>query len=103
MVTETQLFESPDLSPLDSRLWGWMKVEVYKRKKDTRDKLLARILDISARVNQREDTPTSNVRSSHTRLTVGFANIYCKLFSFLFRARVYDYKMSQLLALFYVF
>jgi hypothetical protein len=36
-------------------LWGRMKSEVYKRKVDTRDELLARILDNAARINKRED------------------------------------------------
>jgi len=37
MVTEAELFESPDRLPLDFYLWVWMKREVYKRKLDTRD------------------------------------------------------------------
>jgi hypothetical protein len=40
---------------LDFCLWGWIKSEVYKRRVDTRDELLARILDTAALVNQRED------------------------------------------------
>jgi hypothetical protein len=32
-----------------------MKSEVYKRKVDTRDKLLAPILDVTARIKKRED------------------------------------------------
>jgi len=79
MLTEKQLFESPDLTPLDFCLWGWMNSEVYKWKEDTRGEMLARVLDVAARVKQREDTPTSNVRSSHMRLTVGVANSYCEL------------------------
>ena len=35
MVTEIELFESPDLTPLGFCLWGWMKSEVNKRKVDT--------------------------------------------------------------------
>jgi hypothetical protein len=34
---------------------GWMKSEVYKRNMDRRDELLARILDIAARIKKRED------------------------------------------------
>jgi hypothetical protein len=55
MVTETQLFESPDLAPSYFCLWGWMNSEVRKRKEDTRDELLARILDAAAHVKKRED------------------------------------------------
>jgi len=35
-------------------LWGWIKREVYKRKVDTQDELLARILDAAARLQKRE-------------------------------------------------
>ena len=40
---------------LDVCLFGRMKREVYKRKVDTRDELLASILDAAARINKRED------------------------------------------------
>jgi hypothetical protein len=53
MVTEIELFESPDLTPLDFCLWDWMKSEVYKRKVVTRDELHARILDAAARIKIR--------------------------------------------------
>jgi len=36
-ATEIDLFESPELTPLDFCLWGWMKSEVYTRKVNTRD------------------------------------------------------------------
>jgi len=48
MVNEIELFESPKRIPLDFGLWGWMKSESYKRMVDTRDELLARILDAAA-------------------------------------------------------
>ena len=53
MVTKAELFESPDISPLDFYLWDWMKGEVYKRKVDTPDKPLAGILDAAACVKKR--------------------------------------------------
>jgi hypothetical protein len=40
MVTEKELFESPDLNPLGFCLWGWMKSGVNKTKVDTADELL---------------------------------------------------------------
>jgi hypothetical protein len=55
MITEIELLESPHLTPLDFRLWGWIKSEVYKREEDTRDELLAHILDAAARIKKRED------------------------------------------------
>jgi hypothetical protein len=58
MVTEIELFESQYLTQLDFCLWGWMKSEVYKRKVDIRNELLARILvaaAAAARIKKRED------------------------------------------------
>jgi len=58
MVTEIEMFESvrPSLfsDTLGFCLWGWIKREVYKRKVDTQDELLARILDAAARLQKRE-------------------------------------------------
>jgi hypothetical protein len=45
---------SPDLTPLDFCLWGWMKSEVYKRV-DTWDELLDHIMDTIARIKERQD------------------------------------------------
>jgi hypothetical protein len=50
MVTEIELFESLDLTPLDFCLWGLTKNESYKRKVHTKDELLERILDTAARI-----------------------------------------------------
>ena len=50
--TEIELFESPDLTPFDFYLRGWKKIVVYKRKVGARDELLARILDVAARINK---------------------------------------------------
>ena len=43
---------SPDLTPLDFCLWGWMKSEVYKDKVNTRDELVARIMNSAALLQQ---------------------------------------------------
>ena len=40
---------------LDFCLWGWTNSEVYKRKVDTPDELLACILDAAARIKKGED------------------------------------------------
>ena len=45
---EVEMFESSDHIPLDFCMRDWTKSEVYKRKMDTRDELLARILDAAA-------------------------------------------------------
>ena len=52
-VSKSELFESPEQNPLD--LWIWMNREIYKRNVDTRDELLAGILDAVARIKKRED------------------------------------------------
>jgi len=44
MVTQKELFESPDPTMLDYRLLSWMKCEVFKLKVDTQNELLACIL-----------------------------------------------------------
>ena len=46
---------SPDLTPLDFCLWGWMKSEVYRKKVDTRDELLVNILDVITCIKERPD------------------------------------------------
>ena len=60
MVTKIELFEFPVLTPLYLCLWVWMKGEVYKRKVDARDELLARILDVAARVKKRGKSAQTN-------------------------------------------
>ena len=52
MVTEIELFESPDLTPLYFCLWGWMKSSIDKIQVDTRDKLLSPILDAASRIEK---------------------------------------------------
>ena len=52
-LIQTEVYETRDLTLLDFCLWGLMKVEVYKRKVDTRDELLVRILDAAARLKIR--------------------------------------------------
>jgi hypothetical protein len=81
MVTDIQLFGLT----LDFCLWDWLKIEVYKRKDDRRDKLLARILDAAGGIKKREDqlrrkhAVLAHELQSALRLTVGFSNIYCYL------------------------
>ena len=41
-----------DLTPLDFCLWGWMKSEVSKEKVNTRDKLVARIVNNATLIKQ---------------------------------------------------
>jgi hypothetical protein len=55
MVKEVDLFESPDIMPLNFNLSGWTKSEVCKRNLHTGGKLLARILDVVARIRKHGD------------------------------------------------
>jgi hypothetical protein len=71
MVTETQLFEYPGLTPLDFCFWGWIKCDVYKRRVDTRDELFARILDAAARIKKREDQLRRTARDLRTQIAKG--------------------------------
>jgi hypothetical protein len=55
MVTEIELFEFPDLTSLEFYFWRLMMSEVYKRKVDTPDELLASIMDAAGCIKKRED------------------------------------------------
>jgi hypothetical protein len=68
MVIETELFESAEVILFDFRLWGWMKSEVYKRKVDTADELLASILDVAGCVKKGEDRLRRTTRDLRTRV-----------------------------------
>jgi len=51
MGVKKQLFEVGAYRS-DFCLWGWMKSEVYKEKVNTRDKLVARIMNSAALIKQ---------------------------------------------------
>jgi len=51
MDVKIPLFEV-GLTPLDFCLWGWVKSEVYKEKINTRDELVARIMNSAALIKQ---------------------------------------------------
>jgi hypothetical protein len=55
---------SPDLTPLDFCLWGWIKSEVYKEKVNTRDGLVARIMNSAAIIKQEHQDDLR--RATHT-------------------------------------
>ena len=66
------MFESPDLTFLDFCLWVWMNSKVYKRKVDTPDELLARILYAAACIKEHEDKlrrKTSDLRTRVAKCT----------------------------------
>ena len=51
MGVKIQLFEVGAYRS-DSCLWGWMKSDVYKEKVNTRDELVARIMNSAALIKQ---------------------------------------------------
>jgi hypothetical protein len=58
-----------DLTPLDFCLWGWMKSEVYKEKVNTRDELVARIMNSAALIQQeRQGDPRRATRTIAKRV-----------------------------------
>jgi len=80
MITEREPFDSPDLTPLDFCFWGWKMGEAYSRKVDTPDELLARILDVAARVKKHEDQLRRTTRDLRTRVAkcVGVGGGICE-------------------------
>jgi len=63
------MFQNPSVSltPSDFCLWCCVKSGVYKTKVDTRDELLARILDAAASTKKREDQLRRTTRDFQTR------------------------------------
>jgi hypothetical protein len=68
MVAEKVPFESPDLIAFDFCFCVFVKREVYKRKVDTQDELLARVVDAAARIKKREDRLRRTKREFRTRV-----------------------------------
>jgi len=58
---------SPDLSPLDYCVWGWIKELVYSVKVVTRDALLVRILDAADRIRNSQRKLQRATRAVHNR------------------------------------
>jgi uncharacterized protein (UPF0297 family) len=71
MVTDTELFEKLDLTPLDFCLWDRLNSQVYKSLqktgKNTREELFGRVLDAAARIKKREDQLRRTIRDLRTR------------------------------------
>ena len=83
MDVEIQLFEVGAYRS-DFCLWGWMKSEVYKEKVNTRDELVAGIMNSAALIKQeRQDdlrratrTVAKRDEKSALKSMVGFLNTY---------------------------
>jgi hypothetical protein len=60
---------SPDFTPLDFCLWGWMKSKVYKENVNTRDEFVACIMNSAALIRQeRQDDPRRVTRTITKRV-----------------------------------
>jgi len=75
---------------LDFCLWGWMKSEVYKEKANTRDELVACIMNSAAVIKQEPKTTSGELHvllqrglKSALKSMVGFLNTYCELLQFI--------------------
>ena len=85
MVNEVDLFESPDMMPLDYSLCRWMRSEVCKSNVLKVRELLARILDTASRIRKHGDQLRQTILDVLTgvenafKLTMGFQSIYCEL------------------------
>jgi hypothetical protein len=44
--------KSLDINPLDFCLWGWMKSDVYKENLNTREEVVARVMNSAALLKQ---------------------------------------------------
>jgi len=79
----------PDLTPLDFSLWRWMKSEFYKEKVNTKDELVARIMNTAALIKQecqddlRRATHIIAKRVEKCIEVIGFMNTYFELLQFI--------------------
>lgn len=58
---------SPDLTPLDYCLWGWLKSLVYATKVQTREELLDRIVNSAAVIRNDQRALQRATRAIHKR------------------------------------
>ena len=83
MGLKIQLFEVGAYS-LDFCLWVWMKSKVCKEKVNTRDELVARIMNSAALIKrERQDDLRRATRKSALKSMVGFLNTYFELSHFI--------------------
>jgi len=64
---------SPDLSPLDYCVWGWMKELVYSVKVVMRDELHSRILDAADHIRNSQWKLQRATRAVHNRAAASVA------------------------------
>ena len=60
---------SPDLTPIDYCIWGWMKDMVYEVKVGTREELIVRIMNSAAIIKNNPDKLRNAMCAVYTRAT----------------------------------
>ena len=68
MGVKIQLFEDGAYGS-DFCLWGWMKSEVYKEEVNTRDEMVARIMNSAAHINQERHDDLKSATRTVTKRT----------------------------------
>ena len=69
MVIEIEMSESPDLTPLDFCLWGWMMGKVYKKKGRNTIRTAHSHVYAAACIKKRQDELRRTARYRQTRVT----------------------------------
>jgi len=67
----------------DSCLWGWMKSEVYKEKVNTRDELVARIMNSAALIKQERQDDLKRATRTIAKRVVKCIEVDCGIFEHL--------------------
>jgi len=70
-----------DLTPSDFCLRGWMKSEVYKKKVNTRDELVARILNSAAIIKQESQ---DDLRRATRTIATLYIHIYVYIYIYIY-------------------
>jgi len=84
MGVKIQLFEVCGYRS-DFCLWGWMKSEVYKEKVNTRDQLVARIMNSAAVIKQERQDDLRNATRTIAKRVAKCLEVECGIFEHLLR------------------
>ena len=82
MGVEIQLFEV-GVYRSDFCLWGWMKSEVYKEERNTRDKQAARIMNSAALIKQERQDDLSKATRTVAKRVEKCIEVYGEIFEHL--------------------
>jgi hypothetical protein len=82
MGVKKQLFEVAAYRS-DFCLWGWMKSEVYKEKVNTRDELVARIMNSAALIKQERQDDLRRAKRTVAKRVEKCIEIDCGIFEHL--------------------